>query len=419
MKTSQHILRRFAFCLLPLWLTGCVLPPQYSIVANGERVSETDYEGRSTMGRVRSRLENPLITGRVKLPRQRFEHPTSTDDGSCCSRVTLRLDGPFFTDGETEKAVRLKPAAPARWFGDGASTYEYEVPSIRLPVDGSIVNAMLIINGERVLSGEVSLQPETLVLPVHVHLFAPQRGSLPWDFSEEVYRGWVEPPAFDTSITTRHSLATGTTETDLIAHRLGLMNATGLDSVWSAAGIQFKLGSFEIIRQDLGLERELISAGEQHQFCRDATASRFGTGRFHQQRRAQAGIHIYIGGSINSGSLLATAAGSTCGPGCTRRPDLDNVILLDRRLHNFDGRRIGDVSRGNILTAAHEIGHYLGLEHVEFNEPWERPCGRDLLPAGDLGGANLMAASPAGTQLTPGQIERVRAVAIEYLALWR
>ena len=302
---------------------GCRSLPQYSIQSNGTTISEVTHDGTLQTISLTSDLENPLIRGRVKLPRQRFEHVPSNPSlpdaiwGSCCSRVTLRLNGPFFSDRDTEKAVRLQPAPFRRFFDDGMKSYEFEAPPINLPEDGTPVAMMLVVDGDIKLTAVVTLYPDTLVIPVHFHVFAPMHGDLRRELSKEIFQGWIDPPAINTGITTRHSLVTGTTETDLITRRYPFANnVIAPDSVWSKAHIQFRFADYEVIRQSRQLEHELLSVAENAtSVCEDRNIP-FGQGHYLDNRTDKTGLHVYIGGTITVGG---PAAGTTCGPNCTDR----------------------------------------------------------------------------------------------------
>ncbi len=71
----------------------------------------------------------------------------------------------------------------------------------------------------------------------------------------------------------------------------------------------------------------------------------------------------------------------------------------------------------NPTALAHEIGHFLGLQHPD--ESFFSECGAELLEPSDRVSENLMASfGPLTAKLSERQIRRAREMACRYLAEW-
>ncbi len=68
------------------------------------------------------------------------------------------------------------------------------------------------------------------------------------------------------------------------------------------------------------------------------------------------------------------------------------------------------------MALAHELGHYLGLDHVQ---PYNSECGAQLLDESDIDTENLMMPiSSVSAKLSHGQISRARDMTCRYLSEW-
>jgi hypothetical protein len=75
-------------------------------------------------------------------------------------------------------------------------------------------------------------------------------------------------------------------------------------------------------------------------------------------------------------------------------------------------------ARGAPTTLAHELGQYLGLEHIE-DETIDRECAAELLNPCDEVSVNLMTSYASRTaRLSVRQISREREMAYRYLTEW-
>jgi hypothetical protein len=201
-----------------------------------------------------------------------------------------------------------------------------------------------------------------------------------------------ERPAFSTEAQTIHSASTGATETYLVTTPALPPIYSNVDDIWHQALIQFRLETYDTI-ENPEMERQILSS------IPDSTT--WIPRRLHDERfREIPGIHIYVG--RDSEGLLTK--GQTRLGGCRTDVSRVNAIAL----------AWNDARDGGSNVLAHELGHYLGLEHT--NGEFSLSCGAPLLDS--PGARNLMETGAHDSSLTSRQAERARDFACMYLRLW-
>ena len=247
--------------------------------------------------------------------------------------------------------------------------------------------------------GTISLAPDTLVLPVHVHVFSTT-GTVEDHLSRRSVAAWFDQPDLYT-----HSqrVTPDPSQTELITDFRQTRFVRPIDPIWVQAGVQFKMASYEVIDDD-DLAFRLTNLNEtRHNYCTRRDTRLF---EYVKLQENKPGVHIYVGGRINPWSteqLLADIPGATCWPLCIGQVGATNHILLDKSL-GANGRAP--------LALAHELGHFLGLGHPQGSLSCEGP-----LIDGD-GRDNLMNPGLTGTNLQQRQIQRARSIACDYLRSW-
>ncbi len=384
-KTGAQNRIKVVLTLLSLYLiSGCSSIPNYSIVANRHPLGPA--------AAVASDLENPEITGAVRVGDLSFE---TLDDGSlasCCIRIELNSSGENFYSGQTGVFVSV-PRRPLLT-RDGDSIYVYSIPPLHLPVDGSPIELRLVVEGETKAHGSVSLASDVIVLPVHVHIFTrpADRDRVRPELSLESVRNWFDPPTIRTeanSATVTEEMATRT-ETSIITKNYPSIYIP-TDGVWNQAKIQFKMETYETISNE-DLAQQVISGSE----------TMLEVSEIHRTKMNTSGIHVYVGKNVR-GYL---SSGQTKGPNCSTAVNSINAIAL-----------AWDNAEEAPVTLAHELGHYLGLEHVD--QTYYPECARELLDPSDDIFRNLMhSRSARTTELTTRQRTRGREMACLYLRTW-
>jgi hypothetical protein len=141
----------------------------------------------------------------------------------------------------------------------------------------------------------------------------------------------------------------------------------GCNQTNGASLVQFRLMSVNFITQNLGLEQHLVSEAKDSakDYCTEAPESPLAVSLRNATQAAglKAGIHMVVGGSV--GGPTSAHVGGTC--------DTGKYAFI---------AGAGDINGiWDPLVFPHEIGHSLGLDHVEV-------------------AGNLMRSSGPGTDLT-------------------
>jgi hypothetical protein len=256
---------------------------------------------------------------------------------------------------------------------------------------------------------EIGLAPDVIVLPVHVHQLAAADGSLRIAYLPEQMRASFEPLGIVTTAASSRDMPGSPAISTTIRTRRWPPVGKEPDRSWAKADIQFRLASYDIVRQDAGLNRELISTDEVNSFGNACTQADRLTD-LHTRNEGDAGIHIYLGGNIEQiiGGTLVEVPGVTCGASLSCRTSVakgDFILLDDSKL------------RAAPWTIPQELGHYLGLRASTA----AGACGRSLLddPGNDAEReANLMYPRATAGNLSAGQRTRARTLACSAFRVW-
>jgi hypothetical protein len=393
----------------------------HSIVVDGRLLIGQRADRITDNSPVTSELENPIITGSISLPGNLRESGVTRERGfariSCCER--LMIGYPAATQNLLS-SIFISVLSNSSLSVSGMRMYLYASPSVSLPADGSSIEARLSTGDGLLVSGRIQLDPDVIVLPVYAHVFTDPERDLPSWFDKDSVASCFDgnrfaPPMKATpdlvSLSPRPSfLTTGEShsrpgeriETTIFTQIL-TSPYTEPDSIWKQAHIQFRLIEY-ISEENVALARQII----------DPVESRMATAAYHadyvKAHPDKKGIHIYFGrNSMHIGTGGAITAGRTDGPSCDGR-SVGSRYHLDLAV---------DEAAGNLLTLAHELGHFLGLDHVEglFSDT---DCGRRILDPGEAPSLNLMFRSSATdkTHLSAGQITAARRVACAYIRFW-
>jgi len=381
-----------------------------------------------------SQLENPLVWGWTEADDLTFERLEPASDQIARQRyssetgeaIVVSGDQPVFS-GNSLGYVGLVSSATIESMEEDSDRELrfFELPSLSLPSDHSPVTLELSRRfGQDHLSPnpvletiQMRLSDDVIVLPVHVHNFTALDGTPALNgLTERMVFDWFDPGRVVTdSVASYYDSVPGV---DRVYSQVtqGMLRAPRYiqpDQVWDAAGIQFHLESFENVPQDLGLEGRTPATGLQNL---SEAAAAFGTICGSQPTRirdfveadidATPGIHIYLGGRLESNELLTDLNGVACKPFSTA---LCNASLGGNKFVAID---IGLAGYGpNVI--GHELGHMLGLDHTWLPSD----CGDELGPFGVDPDENIMVPGE-GTNLTEAQIERARTYACLWLNRW-
>jgi hypothetical protein len=369
----------------------------YSIKADDSFVASR--EGADLMTNVvTTEFENPVMTGLITVPGVRIESGEAGTTTSCCRRLQMHANQNVFASPFLIKFDTAFLNITGRLEGSN-SIFNYGIPAISMPTDGSEVRFALFDDSERV-AGSVRLSEQVIVLPVHVHVFTEEDRRVDPRIKRDQVFAWFERPAFTTRAEIIHNASTGITETHLIKTPIlqPLQIYSNVDDIFHQALIQFRLESYNTIVNP-EMERQIIT-NNLREFVPSGIHARF---------RDIPGIHIYIGRTHDNVNLAfgSQRIAITLGPGesCDSTVNKNNAIALA-----WDDVRNGD--RPNVL--AHELGHYLGLGHT--NSELNLLCGVDLLNS--PGDRNLMEIGAGDSSISARQAELARSFACMYLRLW-
>jgi len=366
------------------------------------------------------RRDNPVLGGQVRLTDPHFERLPGVGWPSrvsfCCDRLAILAAGAAFTRPSSDSLVFAFASVRAdEALGDaervtipGSHLYQFRSPALLMSTARETAGLGLLRTGSpgvRVLDEvRLRLAHDVIVLPVYVHQLAPEgeRGAL----APEQLRAAFDPPGIVTE--ERRELRNDRSGTAIVTRRwpsLGLPP----DRPWEAAEIQFRLLVEDEI-ESAGLSRTLVRAKRPRptgNACIDADA----VAALHETERTdRPGIHLYIGGTINSvrnGSPVQVP-GETCGAAqaCRTSVSAEDFIILD-------GSRLASEPR----TVARQLGHYLGLAEADDSSACGRPLLADPADQAELR-QNLMYERESGSRLAPAQVARARRLACSSFVAW-
>ena len=396
-KLFFHLSIRLVF-IFPLFLSSCRTIPEYSIVVNGAEIASLTGDV-STSSNYTSDLENPIITGNIRTRPLTIETDSHGNIWACCSRSFIRTNGNYLLSRGNEAFLSI--TEPYIKSIESDKIYNYSTSPIILPANGETVQLSLVVESNTKITGNIKLADDVIVLPVHVHVFKREGTSVNIALSERNVSNWFDPPNIQTSAVTVRDPVTGELKTSLKTENVSSVRQIYalVDTIWVQAKIQFYLASYDQIVND-ELESQIFS-DNQRIFLPTAV---------HLNNSRVNGIHIYIGQNSHhispTGSGLGIKAGQTIGPGCSDAVNRSYAIAL-----------AWDQARSNPSALAHELGHYLGLSHVD--EPYSAECGSSLLDPSDAVSSNLMNSfGSRSAKLSTGQIARAREMACRYLLEW-
>ncbi len=386
---------------LTIFHCSCPTQPDYSIDVEGVRIASRTGDREDSVLDFVTDLENPSIRGVVTVGDLEFTRDRY-DILTCCTRSFIETDEPWFLPLSNNAFLSITNETIVLPTSSGL--YGYTTQPIALPDNGSSVQLRLNVDGRVVAWGNVRLSEDVIVIPVNVHIFkaAGDGAAIPSYLNERNVRSWFDLP----NIQTRAETVTRPVRTTVITERNDWSPPTysSVDPVWRQAKIQFKLASYEVIEQNDRLELDLYNATEVSYSCRFPQLTRLF--RYHEDRMNTPGIHIYLGALIASQSLsIDDVPGFTCGASGTCRSSGNQADFIG--LSHLQATSLP-------LTLAHELGHYLGLDHPysDFS------CGAHLFEESDSKEENLMNPVPTHINLTERQIVRARELACAHLRRW-
>lgn len=380
-------------------------------------------------GIIVSELENPILEGTVVADRLTFtklpfdqKYPELYPERwkYCCYALRVEASQKVFQNGnrpDSDRAYVWLDPENAQIGSSGATVRRFIVPAMTLPADGSVVQIDLKKTSETDINAPpttlattyVRLKPRVMSLPVHVHVFVGSGGTFPnrQPLFRSVIQNW-----FDRSSLRTEASSSGSTDPNrpgatyiVTQEKIADLGHRAVDDVLSQANIQFHLESYETITQTVGLEKILLSESERDESQLSCSLNDpFRLQPYYNQDKDVPGIHMYLGGELNSFEAFDTY-GVTCGPQCVNNFSLPKYVLIDA------GRRGASQES---LVIAHELGHFLGLGHI--NQESTSCIIRDL-PEEEIV-KNLMNSGGGGEILTDAQQARAQYVGCQFLVRW-
>lgn len=326
------------------WAHQCV-NPDYSIdikMSNGKLRTLS-----STPGSVfESSKENPLIYGHVRIPHAQFKRGST-----CCSRIFMKSTHDVFLESlhsdSKKKRSFVKLLSSDSHSGDSHETiYHYEVPPLCLPSNGDVVELTLNVDGIDQASCKIKLIDSIIVLPVHFHVFKAPNRNLEEELGSINLSTILDSPDFRVTAGTTvdpNSSNGNRFLTNMITKAYVQNFSTRVDEVFEQAGIQFKAVSYEII-DDEDLEKQIIGVN----------AYSLKVDSYHRERQSIPGIHVYLGRNEQNYRNIGRTGRIPCEANLAI--SLNPAIVIDWK---------GSKDSRSIYTLAHELGHYLGLDHVD------------------------------------------------------
>lgn len=356
-------------------------------------------------------------------------HRYSRKERYCCRGLRLEVSPGGFTGGRSSTFLGLLTElvrGPSRPDGPRNVHMFFSEP-IDLPADGSTVRISLTARGRtgeesrELASFSVRLAPRTIVIPVHVHVFANRSGELRYSWvNENLVRSWFVGRWLNIiSAGSARDHITGNLNTEVFQGTMLDFGYQSAGEIWKEAGIQFNVVSYEVIRQNANLDGILFNDDDARRgYCSTETRlSRTFRDDFTipGRRFTTPGLHLIVGGKITlpdyrSGPNPAIACGRNCYD--TAFAPIRFIAINGDALPRRTSGVVSPVDYQGIPNEVpREIGRFLGLGNTDT--PF---CVTELGPFSDM---NLMDKNkPRGWQLSNAQKVQARRVACELMREW-